>query len=667
MLGAGYWFGPGKKARTRHWAHEVAIPQLLALSERGQWDSAFTLAREVEAIDPHDSLFRAQRPLFARRMSFRTDPPGATVWRKSYAAPESTWVELGRTPLDSALLALTGSGTSFLNVNRIRITAPGYRTLELTGMPFTDSVIKLDRDDAIPQEMVRIAGGEINVKYPAFDHVQSVRVNDFLMDRFEVTNREFKAFVDSGGYRRRDLWEHQFLKDGKPLTWEAAMALLTDRSGRPGPSTWEGGDYPAGQDQYPVAGVSWYEAAAYARFVGKSLPTVFHWNRAATVRNSSVIIPASNFGGQGTRPVGGGDDVSGFGTYDMAGNVREWCSNASGPDRIILGGAWNDALFTFTDAYAQPPLNRSPANGIRLVSYPPNDPGLTAAGAPVHRFLRDFLTERPASDAVFAAYRQMYQYDRTALDPKVVETVDQGDWIRELVRMNAAYAGDSLLTYLYLPKLGKKPWPLVVYFPSGGPIHQADPQSLQRALDFVVKSGRAVLYPVYKGTYQRRDSLKSDTQDTTAFWRDHVVMWAKDMSRSIDYAETRSELDLSHLAYYGLSWGGAMGGLMPAVEPRIKVSALVVAGLDFPRTRPEVEPLNFLPHITAPTLMINGRYDFFFPVESSQDPMFRLLGTPAADKRHVVVEGSHEVPRAVLIREVLSWLDRYQPLPAPAN
>ena len=379
------------------------------------------------------------------------------------------------------------------------------------------------------------------------------------------------------------------------------MALMTDRSGRPGPSTWEGGEYPADQGRRPVAGVSWYEAEAYARFVGKSLPTVLHWNRAATVRNSALIIPVSNFGGQGTRDVGGGDDVSGFGTYDMAGNVREWCANASGADRFILGGAWNDALFTFNDAYTQPPFNRSPANGIRLVTYPPSDPGLAAASAPLQRLSRDFLAERPVSDAVFAAYRQMYQYDRTPLEATVVEALDEGDWTRELVRMNAAYAGDTLLTYLYLPKLGQKPWPVVVFFPSGGPIHQMEPQALQRSIDFVVKSGRAILYPVYKGTYQRRDSLKSDTQDTTNFWRDHVVMWAKDMSRSIDYAETRSDLDSSHIAYYGLSWGGAMGGLMPAVEPRLKVNVLVVAGLDFPRTRPEVEPLNFLPHVTAPT------------------------------------------------------------------
>ena len=303
-------------------------------------------------------------------------------------------------------------------------------------------------------------------------------------------------------------------------------------------------------------------------------------------------------------------------------------------------------------------------NGIRLVSYPHDEPGLAAASAPLQREMRNFEQERPVSDVVSSAYLQMYQYDRTPLNAKVLESVEEDDWTRELVRMDAAYSGDTLLAYLFLPKRGRKPWPAVVYFPPGAAIHQVAPQNLQlRSIDFVVRSGRAVLYPVYKGTYQRRDSLTSDTQDTTNFWRDHVVMSAKDMRRGIDYLETRPDIDTGHLAYYGLSWGGALGGLLPAVEPRIKVNVLVVAGLDFPRTRPEVEPLNFLPRITIPTLMINGRYDFFFPVESSQVPMFRLLGTPPEHKRHVIEEGSHDVPRARLIQEVLSWLDEYQPLP----
>jgi pimeloyl-ACP methyl ester carboxylesterase len=201
----------------------------------------------------------------------------------------------------------------------------------------------------------------------------------------------------------------------------------------------------------------------------------------------------------------------------------------------------------------------------------------------------------------------------------------------------------------------------VVFFPAGNAI--VNPTLGKRAtnhFDFLLKSGRAVLYPVYKGTYQRRDSLQSDAQDSTIFYRDHVVMWGKDLRRGVDYLETRPEVSTARLGYYGVSWGGALGGLLPAIEPRIKVVVLEVAGLDFPPIRPEVDPVNYLPRIHAPTLMINGRYDFYFPVETSQRPMFRLLGTAPADKRHVIEEGSHFVPRPRLIQETLGWLDRYQ-------
>ena len=662
ILGAGLWFGPGRQMGQRRWAREQGIPQLLALADRGQWDSAYALARRVEAANPRDSLFRALRPKFARRVNLHTNPAGAAVWRKEYAAPDSAWVLLGKTPLDSVLLSLSGAGGLYLNANRLRIELPGYRTLDLVGIPFRDSVITLDRDSALPPEMVRVAGGALDVFFPGFEHIKPIALHDYLMDRFEVTNGEFKRFVDSGGYRRRELWDYPFVMDGRVIPWQEAMTRMTDRTGRTGPSTWEAGEYPAGQENHPVAGVSWYEAAAFAKFSGKSLPTVAHWNHAATVYNSAWIVPASNYSGHGTVPVGSTRGISAYGTYDMAGNVREWCLNAGGNERFILGGGWNDEPYSFNDVYTQAPFDRSSTNGIRLVKYLATERNLASAGGPLQRTWRDFLKTRPVTDAVFAAYRQMYEYDRTPLAANVVESLDEGDWTRELVRMNAAYAGDSLLVYLYLPKRGVKPYPAVVYFPGSSAIRDA-PQNLQvRAIDFIIKSGRAVLYPVYKGTYQRSDSLNTDVQDTSNFYRDHVVMWAKDLRRGVDYLETRPEVGTARLAYYGLSWGGAMGGLIPAVEPRIRVSALYVAGLDFEPARPEVEPINFLPRIRIPTLMINGRYDFFFPLESSQIPMFRLLGTPPGQKRYVVEEGSHFVPRTRLIQEVLTWLDKYQPL-----
>ncbi len=128
-----------------------------------------------------------------------------------------------------------------------------------------------------------------------------------------------------------------------------------------------------------------------------------------------------------------------------------------------------------------------------------------------------------------------------------------------------------------------------------------------------MKSGRAVIYPVYKSTYERGDGMESDVPDMTSSWRDHVIMWAKDVSRAIDYAETRPELDHTKLAYYGYSWGAAMGGIVPAIEPRIKVCVFALGGLDFHRSLPEVDTINFVSRVKQPVLMLNGRYDFFFP------------------------------------------------------
>ena len=168
-----------------------------------------------------------------------------------------------------------------------------------------------------------------------------------------------------------------------------------------------------------------------------------------------------------------------------------------------------------------------------------------------------------------------------------------------------------------------------------------------------------MIFPIYKSTYERGDDLISDYADETNFWKEHVIMWAKDLSRSIDYLKTRDDIDSGKLAYYGASWGGAMGAIMPAVEKRIKTSVLVVAGLLFQRSLPEVEPVNFLPRIKTPVLMLNGRYDFFFPYETSQLPFYMLLGTPKEHKALFISDVGHVVPRTTLVKETLAWLDRY--------
>ena len=83
----------------------------------------------------------------------------------------------------------------------------------------------------------------------------------------------------------------------------------------------------------------------------------------------------------------------------------------------------------------------------------------------------------------------------------------------------------------------------------------ADKFSLSPYADFIPKSGRALMAPIYKSTFERRDELKSDYPEPTALWRDHMIDWSKDLGRSLDYLETRKDIDHGKLAYLGLSWG----------------------------------------------------------------------------------------------------------------
>ncbi len=95
---------------------------------------------------------------------------------------------------------------------------------------------------------------------------------------------------------------------------------------------------------------------------------------------------------------------------------------------------------------------------------------------------------------------------------------------------------------------------------------------------------------------------------------------------------------------------------MLATEPRFKFAVLIAGGLSTGRTTSRLVPL-----VTVPVLLLAGRYDYVFPVETRQVPMMDLLGTPETDKRHVIFEAGHlPLPRAEVIRETLEWLDRYQ-------
>lgn len=491
-----------------------------------------------------------------------------------------------------------------------------------------------------------------------------VPLQSFLIDRYEATNRQFKAFVDAGGYATREHWRQPFEKDGRPLTWEAGIGLLRDATGRPGPAAWELSMYPKGQDDMPVTGVSWYEAHAFAAWSGKEVPTVHHWRRAAPAGIYSTILDLSNFSNKQMAAVGAYQGIGEFGTYDMAGNVREWCWNAVGNRRYILGGAWNQPNYMYQNPDALDPFDRSSTNGIRLIKRTSDVPVAEALLRPMESVARDYSKVTPASDKDFDIYRRFYSYDATDLNVSVDAKDESPEaWRVERVTYAAAYGGERIIAYLFLPKKARPPYQTVVYFPhSGGENLRSFEQSEMNYLGFIVRGGRALLFPMYKGTYERRLERPPDGPNAR---RDLAIARIKDLQRSVDYVMSRSDLDRDRLAYFGVSLGARVGSISLAIEKRFKTAVLWSGGFRTSITPnpPEIDDVNFAPRVTTPVLMLNDRQDFTFPLETSQKPMFQLLGTPAAHKQHIVYEGGHVFPFARIIKDTLDWLDKYLGVP----
>ena len=138
--------------------------------------------------------------------------------------------------------------------------------------------------------------------------------------------------------------------------------------------------------------------------------------------------------------------------------------------------------------------------------------------------------------------------------------------------------------------------------------------------DFHIKNGRAVLYPVYKGTNERAGRMAGSRHPSPTFeFSEYTIQLVKDFRRSLDYLNSRSDIDNDRLVFYGFSWAGRFMNIICAVEDRLKASIIICGGLDRSRfARPEVDPINYLSFVKQPRLMLNGRYDMIFPLEISE-------------------------------------------------
>jgi pimeloyl-ACP methyl ester carboxylesterase len=298
---------------------------------------------------------------------------------------------------------------------------------------------------------------------------------------------------------------------------------------------------------------------------------------------------------------------------------------------------------------------RAPGYGFRLVKYIRPLPPAVAAPVLMGNLGDEIRKEKPVADEIFAIYRRLYAYDRTPLDPVLESTEETDLWVKHTVILETAYGGERMRVYLFLPKNGAPPYQTVAFFPGADAFLLRSSRDLSLAWgEPIIRSGRAFLYPVYKGTYER----SAPREEGPNAERDLLIAWSRDLGRAVDYLETRPDIDPARIAFYAVSAGADAGVVLAAIEPRLKTGVLQSAAIG-PSVAPEIDPINYLPRIHIPMLVLNGRYDFSAPFETQQRPLFELLGSPPGHKRHAVLEFGHALPIGDVALEILPWLDRY--------
>lgn len=671
----GAWFG--WQAINRRWARNQ-VPRIQALAQAKDNAAAFELAVKAEKYLPADQTLEGLLRTVGDTITVTTEPAGARVYLKGFATDASRALPqralVGTTPLTNFRVP---RGEYVLSIEKegyapMERTVSGamLHTVGLTIPPPPINVVqKLIPADKMPAGMVAVPGGDYRLVGWARPTDARVALSDYFIDKYEVTNREFKEFISAGGYVKKNLWKQPIIKDGRTLSWEDGMTLFVDTTGLPGPRHWSGQNVPDGKADHPVTNITWHEASAYAEFRGKQLPTVFQWEKAA--RNGAVmsivnympwgafypgdpLVHHANFDSGGTQPVTSAEfGMSPFGAYNMAGNAQEWTGNDTSEGRIATGGAWGEPTYTFAQYATLPALYSSNKVGFRCAMTAPGATG--DQGAARIEIEKEVPILARTSDADFNAWRVAYDYEKSPLDAKIESVQETPDWRLERITFNAG--SERAIAYLYLPNHLPRPLQVIQMVPAGDVDQgfRSLPASIEAVLGPVIRSGRAVFGVVLKGYIERLQPGYVSPDVKSAEYLDRVVGRITDLRRGLDYLEARKDIDLSKLAFFGPSAGAQIGLVLAAVEPRYRAVTLMGAGLTATPRIAQAMPANFAPHIRAPKLVVQGRYDEDTPIKTQTEPMMKLFSEP---KKLVVFEGGHVAPPEILVPTLSAFLDQ---------
>ena len=672
--------------------------QLQDLVDKENYYEAHLLAQEHKTLLESDSVFKQLSLIIYETLSVSSDPPGANVYLLKYnpVQRDTSLIGklIGKTPINDFqiirgdyLITLEKSnepmklskneyqapfkGLEYVPLQRI---ASSYPIMKEFPVPVRGIHIdvKLIDTDILPRNMIFVPGGMHKLVSRSIPLAKPLSLDYFFIDKYEVSNSDYKEFISAGGYKRKEYWKHKFKKDGKDISWEEAMKFFIDRSNLPGPRSWVNQEYPEGKGNYPVTYITWYEAAAYAEFLGKSLPTIYQWEKAARngvpnyhttsmpwglIYSLTDISGRTNFNSNGTEPVDRYEfGISYYGGYNFAGNVEEWCWNRSTDGFIYADGSFEDSNYVFGAFNSFDGLYSSPALGFRCVK------NISSSNSDQHKLVVDLNVQipvyQPATDSKFESILKLYNYEKRQLNPEIILAEENEYWIKEKVAFDSPF-GDRITGYLFLPKNAEKPYQCILWNPHGG-VYQlgfAADWAAEILYSKNIKYGRAVFVIVPKGSPERKFDYGEDYPDISRIlFRDRVIRWVSENRIGMDYLSTRNDIDVNKVAYITTA-NNVEGLIVPGVDHRFKCVILIANSLNYDdkeKYAAEINPTNFLPRFKAPTYMINGKYaesdNFYLTVL----PTFNLLPEP---KRIEAVNSSHVPPSAFRVPLINKWLD----------
>ena len=497
-----------------------------------QYFDGYVELQELLKEHPHHPGLNERLDDFIAESTVRTSTENVKVWIRPALQPVREWYFVGTTPLDKVRLPKANlqwriqdsSGTEFVVLRR------HYHSREIE--------LSFPHEQKAPAGMVKLTIGDDRTSYIPINGEQQQIDGEIFFDRFEVTNGQFQRFVDAGGYAlENSAWWPQFEKEGKEIRFIDAVDQFRDQTKEYGPGNWRHGRFPAGEVDYPVRAISWYEAMAYAKFSGKLLPSIFHWGKAAKFLRTHSVVVMSNIqdgpstsgrlDGSGRREVfavGSSAGVGVYGTSDMAGNVREWCLNAT-PDgrRYALGGSFNDVSYMYFFPNALSAWHRSLETGFRCMSFSGDaPPSFGKTLRTIDGVTRDFSKIEPIwTDDAFEKTKAFFAYDKTNLESEIEDdVVDERRLLgfdskrAKRIVFNAAYEGplQEITGTLYLPDpdLYPPPYQTIIHFPGVYALHGISPPQCL----YLVNSGRAIFQPDYwaTGAHPRRFPISTTSQ-----------------------------------------------------------------------------------------------------------------------------------------------------------